>query len=180
MADSAGEGVSDTGTVGPGITVTKTGEHGAFGGELRTINFGPHHPSTHGVLRLVVGLDGEQVRRLKPVIGYLHTGREKQAEALRWQQVVVVTDRHDYLSPPFNNLSYALAVEKLLGVDVPARANALRVIMCELTRISSHLVWLGTSGIEPGASTRLMYCFRERDTILDMNEEISGFRMHTS
>ena len=172
--------MSDTGTVGQGITVTKTGEQGAFGGELLTINFGPHHPSTHGVLRLIVDLDGEQVRRLKPVIGYLHTGIEKQAEALRWQQVVVVTDRHDYLSPPINNLAYALAVEKLLGVEVPPRASALRVIMSELTRIASHLVWLGTSGIELGASTMLMYCFRERDTILDMNEEISGFRMHTS
>ena len=166
--------------VGQGMTVTKTGEQGAFGGELLTINFGPHHPSTHGVLRLIVDLDGEQVRRLKPVIGYLHTGIEKQAEALRWQQAVVVTDRHDYLSPPINNLAYALAVEKLLGVDVPPRAKALRVIMSELTRLASHLVWLGTSGIELGASTMLMYCFRERDTILDMNEEISGFRMHTS
>jgi len=180
VADATAEGMSDTSTIGQGVTVSRTGEHGAFGGELLTINFGPHHPSTHGVLRLIVDLDGEQVKRLKPVIGYLHTGIEKQAEALRWQQVVVVTDRHDYLSPPFNNLSYALAVEKLLGVDVPPRADALRVIMCELTRISSHLVWLGTSGIELGASTMLMYCFRERDTILDMNEEISGFRMHTS
>jgi len=171
---------TDAGTIGEGVTVTKTGEQGAFGGQLLTINFGPHHPSTHGVLRLIVDLDGEQVRRLKPVIGYLHTGIEKQAEALRWQQVVVVTDRHDYLSPPINNLAYALAVEKLLGLEVPPRADALRVIMSELTRIASHLVWLGTSGIELGASTMLMYCFRERDTILDMNEEISGFRMHTS
>jgi NADH-quinone oxidoreductase subunit D len=166
--------------IGQGITVAKTGEQGAFGGELLTVNFGPHHPSTHGVLRLIVDLDGEQVRRLTPVIGYLHTGIEKQAEALRWQQAVVVTDRHDYLSPPINNLAYALAVEKLLGVEVPPRANGLRVIMSELTRLASHLVWLGTSGIELGASTMLMYCFRERDTILDMNEEISGFRMHTS
>ena len=87
-----------------GVTITKTGEKGAFGGELLTVNFGPHHPSTHGVLRLIVDLDGEQVRRIKPVIGYLHTGIEKQMEALRWQQGVVVTDRHDYLSPPINNL----------------------------------------------------------------------------
>ena len=132
------------------------------------------------MLRLIVDLDGEQVKRVKPVIGYLHTGIEKQAEALRWQQAVVVTDRHDYLSPPINNLAYALAVERLMGVDVPLRAKALRVIMSELTRLSSHLVWLGTSSIELGAMTMLMYCFRERDTILDMNEEISGFRMHTS
>ena len=152
----------------------------AFGGELLTVNFGPHHPSTHGVLRLVVDLDGEQVRRVKPVIGYLHTGIEKQMEALRWQQGVVVTDRHDYLSPPINNLAYALAVERLMGVEVPPRAQALRVIMSELTRLVSHLVWMGTSGLELGAMSMLMYCFRERDTIMDLNEEISGFRMHTS
>jgi NADH-quinone oxidoreductase subunit D len=176
VADGAGGRVSTPG----GVVITKTGERGAFGGELLTVNFGPHHPSTHGVLRLIVDLDGEQIRRIKPVIGYLHTGIEKQMEALRWQQAVVVTDRHDYLSPPINNLAYALAVEKLLGIEVPERAQALRVIMCELTRIASHLVWLGTSGIELGAMSMLMYCFRERDTILNMNEEISGFRMHTS
>ena len=163
-----------------GVTITKTAEHGAFGGELLTVNFGPHHPSTHGVLRLIVDLDGEQIRRLKPVIGYLHTGIEKQMEALRWQQGVVVTDRHDYLSPPINNLAYALAVERLMGVEAPPRAQGLRVIMSELTRLSSHLVWLGTSGIELGAMTMLMYCFRERETIMNMNEEISGYRMHTS
>jgi NADH-quinone oxidoreductase subunit D len=101
-------------------------------------------------------------------------------EALRYQQGVVVTDRHDYLSPPINNLAYALAVERLLGVEVPERAQALRVIMCELTRISSHLVWLGTSALELGAMSVFMYCFRERDRVLEMNEEISGFRMHTS
>jgi len=173
--------VSDTTeTIAQGVTVTREQVHPSFGGQVLTINFGPHHPSTHGVLRLIVDLDGEQIKRLKPVIGYLHTGIEKQAEALRWQQAVVVTDRHDYLSPPINNLAYALAVERLLGVEVPPRAQVLRVIMSELTRLSSHLVWLGTSGIELGAMTVLMYCFRERDTILDMNEEISGFRMHTS
>src|SRR6202022_1764686 len=163
-----------------GLTITKTGQPRAFGGEVLTVNFGPHHPSTHGVLRLIVDLDGEQIKRVVPVIGYLHTGIEKQMEALRWQQGVVVTDRHDYLSPPINNLAYALAVERLMGVEVPPRAQVLRVIMSELTRLSSHLVWLGTSGIELGAMSMLMYCFRERDTILDMNEEISGFRMHTS
>jgi len=164
----------------PGVTVTRTGEQGAFGGELLTVNFGPHHPSTHGVLRLIVDLDGEQIKRVVPVIGYLHTGIEKQMEALRWQQGVVVTDRHDYLSPPINNLAYALAVERLMGVEVPPRAQVLRVIMSELTRLASHLVWMGTSGLELGAMSMLMYCFRERDTIMDMNEEISGFRMHTS
>jgi len=172
--------VSIEDTTGQGVTITQSGQQGAFGGELLTINFGPHHPSTHGVLRLIVDLDGEKVKRVKPVIGYLHTGIEKQMEALRWQQGVVCTDRHDYLSPPINNLAYALAVERLMGVEVPPRAQALRVIMSELTRLSSHLVWLGTSGIELGAMSVLMYCFRERDTIMDMNEEISGFRMHTS
>jgi NADH-quinone oxidoreductase subunit D len=179
MSDTEQQTVEKVGGT-EGVTVSRTGEHGAFGGEILTVNFGPHHPSTHGVLRLVVDLDGERIKSVKPVIGYLHTGIEKQAEALRWQQAVVVTDRHDYLSPPINNLAYALAVEKLMGVSVPPRAQTLRAIMSELTRIASHLVWLGTSGIELGAMSMLMYCFRERDTILDMNEEISGFRMHTS
>ena len=166
-------------TGSPGVTITRGRDPGQEG-EVLTVNFGPHHPSTHGVLRLVVDLDGERVRGVKPVIGYLHTGIEKQAEALRWQQAVVVTDRHDYLSPPINNLAYALAVERLMGVEAPARAQALRVIMCELTRIASHLVWLGTSGLELGAMGPFMYCFREREKVLAMNEEISGFRMHTS
>jgi len=159
--------------------MTLTRERG-IGGELLTVNFGPQHPSTHGVLRLVVELDGEVIRRVQPVIGYLHTGIEKQMEALRWQQGVVVTDRHDYLSPPINNLAYALAVEKLMGVEAPPRAQTLRVIMSELTRIASHLIWLGTSGIELGAMGIFMYCLRDREKILDLNEEISGYRMHTS
>src|SRR5207253_714167 len=166
-------------TAGQGITVTRTREPG-LEGEILTVNFGPQHPSTHGVLRLIVDLDGEVIRRVKPVIGYLHTGIEKQMEALRYQQGVVVTDRHDYLSPPINNLAYALAVERLMGVEAPPRAQVLRVIMSELTRIASHLVWLGTSALELGAMSVFMYCFRERDRVLDMNEEISGFRMHTS
>ena len=162
------------------LNITRTGEQGAFGGELLTVNFGPQHPSTHGVLRLVVDLDGEVIRRVKPVIGYLHTGIEKQMEALRYQQGVVCTDRHDYLAPLNNNLAYALAVERLMGVEAPPRAQALRVIMCELNRISSHLVWLGTSAMEMGAITGFWYAFRGREKVLDMNEEISGFRMHTS
>jgi len=162
------------------MSIQWTGEQGDFGGEILTVNFGPQHPSTHGVLRLIVDLDGEQIKRVKPVIGYLHTGIEKQMEALRYQQAVVVTDRYDYLSPLANNLAYALAVERLMGVEAPARAQALRVIMCELTRISSHLVWIGTSSLELGAMSMFMYALRERDQILDMNEEISGFRMHTS
>jgi NADH-quinone oxidoreductase subunit D len=163
----------------PGVTITRDKERG-IEGDILTVNFGPHHPSTHGVLRLVVDLDGEMIRAVRPVIGYLHTGIEKQMEALRWQQAVVLTDRHDYLSPPINNLAYALAVERLMGVEAPPRARGLRVIMSELTRIASHLVWLGTSGLELGAMGPFMYCFREREKILSMNEEISGFRMHTS
>ena len=121
----------DTGSGGapigaPGVMVQRTGDRG-LRGETLTVNFGPQHPSTHGVLRLIVDLDGEVVRGLKPVMGYLHTGIEKQMEALRWQQGVVVTDRHDYLSPPINNLAYALAVEQLMGVEAPPRAQALRV-----------------------------------------------------
>jgi NADH dehydrogenase I D subunit len=162
-----------------GVTISRVGSP-ALGEEILTVNFGPHHPSTHGVLRLIVDLDGEVIRKVRPVIGYLHTGIEKTAESLRYQQAVTVTDRWDYLSPLFNNLSYALAVEKLMGVEVPGRAQALRVIMCELCRISSHMIWLGTSGLEMGAISMLWYCLRERDKILDLNEEISGFRMHTS
>ncbi len=161
----------------PGVTITRERD---TSGDVLTVNFGPQHPSTHGVLRLVVDLDGEVIRRVKPVIGYLHTGIEKQMEALRWQQGVVVTDRHDYLSPPINNLAYALAVEQLMGVEVPPRAQVLRVIMSELTRIASHLIWLGSSGIELGAMGVFMYCLRDREKILNLNEEISGFRMHTS
>src|SRR5947209_17064071 len=112
-----------------GITITRGPRREGMESELLTVNFGPQHPSTHGVLRLVVDLDGETIRRVKPVIGYLHTGIEKQMEALRWQQGVVVTDRHDYLSPPINNLAYALAVEKLMGVEAPPRAQGLRVLM---------------------------------------------------
>jgi NADH-quinone oxidoreductase subunit D len=168
-----------TQTGGPGITVTRSREEG-LEGEILTVNFGPQHPSTHGVLRLVVDLDGEMVRGVRPVIGYLHTGIEKQMEALRWQQAVVITDRHDYLQPPINNLAYALAVERLMGVEAPLRAQGLRVIMSELTRIASHLLWLATSGLELGAMGIYFYCFREREKVLAMNEEISGFRMHTS
>src|SRR5437879_2111010 len=171
--------MDDLGSVDSTQGITLNREPG-LEGEILTVNFGPQQPSTHGVLRLVVDLDGEVIRRIKPVIGYLHTGIEKQMEALRYQQGVVVTDRHDYFSPPINNLAYALAVERLMGVEAPERAQALRVIMCELTRISSHITWLGTSALELGAMSVFMYCFREREKIMDLNEEISGFRMHTS
>jgi len=162
-----------------GLQITRERSVGA-GAENLTVNFGPQHPSTHGVLRLVVDLDGEIIRRIKPVIGYLHTGIEKQMESLRWQQGVVLTDRHDYFAPLSNNFCYALAVEKLMGVEAPPRAQALRILMTELTRISSHITWLGTSAIEAGAMGVFMFCFRDREKIMAINEEISGFRMHTS
>ncbi len=142
-----------------------------------TINMGPQHPSTHGVLRLVLELDGEVVVKCTPVIGYLHTGIEKIAEAKRYQQVIPTTDRLDYLAPMSNNLAYVLAVEKLLGVTVPPRAQVIRVLFAELTRIKSHLVWLGTHAIDIGAMSVFLYCFREREKILDLYEQVSGQRM---
>jgi NADH-quinone oxidoreductase subunit D len=181
VADRARGGMSvDSQSLPQGVTLTREPHRHDLRGEVMTVNFGPQHPSTHGVLRLIVNLDGEEILSIKPVIGYLHTGIEKQMEALRWQQGVVVTDRHDYLSPPINNLAYALAVEQLMGVVVPPRAQVLRVIMSELTRIASHLLWLATSALELGAQSVFMYALRERDKILGMNEEISGYRMHTS
>ncbi len=145
-----------------------------------TINMGPQHPSTHGVLRLVLELDGEVVVKCTPHIGYLHTGIEKIAEAKRYQLVVPTTDRMDYLAPMHNNLVYALAVEKLLGVEVPERAKVIRVLMSELTRIKSHLVWLATHALDIGAMSVFLYCFREREKIVDLYEMVSGQRMMSS
>src|SRR5690554_4831137 len=124
-----------------------------------TLSIGPHHPSTHGVLRVVVELEGETIVRATPEVGFLHTGIEKNAENLLWQQAITVIDRMDYLSPLSNNLGYALAVEKLLGVQVPERARVLRVIMVELQRIASHLVWLATTGLDIGAQSVFFYSF---------------------
>jgi len=145
-----------------------------------TINMGPQHPSTHGVLRLVLELDGEMVVRCSPHIGYLHTGMEKIAESKRYQQVIPITDRMDYLAPLSNNLAYVLAVEKLLGIEVPPRAKVIRVMLTELTRIGSHLVWLGTHAIDIGAMSVFLYAFREREQILDIYEQVSGARMMSS
>jgi len=145
-----------------------------------TINMGPQHPSTHGVLRLVLELDGEVVVRCTPHIGYLHTGIEKIAESKRYQQVIPITDRMDYLAPLSNNLAYVLAVEKLMGIEVPPRAKVIRVMMTELTRIGSHLVWLGTHAIDIGAMSVFLYAFREREQILDMYEQVAGARMMSS
>jgi len=144
------------------------------------LNMGPQHPSTHGVLRLVLEVDGEIVVRLYPEIGYLHTGIEKTCEAKFYQQVVPLTDRVDYLGPMANNLCYCLAVEKLLQLEIPDRAQWLRVMFTELTRLNSHLIWLGTHAMDIGALTVFLYTFREREDILRIFEEVAGQRMMTS
>ncbi|MBN1887545.1 MAG: NADH dehydrogenase (quinone) subunit D [Thermoflexales bacterium] len=152
----------------------------AFTGETMLLNMGPQHPSTHGVLRLLLELDGENVVSCVPDIGYLHTGIEKTAEKETYVKVVPLTDRMDYLSPLSNNLGYCLAVEKLMEVQVPPRAQYVRVILCELSRIASHLVWLGTHALDIGAMSMFLYCFREREAILDIIEMVSGQRMMAS
>ncbi|MGA7944861.1 MAG: NADH dehydrogenase (quinone) subunit D [Candidatus Sulfotelmatobacter sp.] len=151
-------------------------------GQDRTmiLNMGPQHPSTHGVLRVLLEIDGETVVRIMPDIGFLHTGIEKTCEAKFYQQVVPLTDRIDYLCPMTNNLCYVLAVEKLLGLEIPPKAQWMRVLLNELTRINSHLVWLGTHAMDIGALTVFLYCFREREEVLKMFEMISGQRMMTS
>ncbi|MGA8189982.1 MAG: NADH dehydrogenase (quinone) subunit D [Candidatus Sulfotelmatobacter sp.] len=151
-------------------------------GQDRTmiLNMGPQHPSTHGVLRVLLEIDGETVVRIMPDIGFLHTGIEKTCEAKFYQQVVPLTDRIDYLCPMTNNLCYVLAVEKLLGLEIPPKAQWMRVLMNELTRINSHLVWLGTHAMDIGALRVFLYCFREREEVLKMFEMISGQRMMTS
>ncbi|MFY9947088.1 MAG: NADH dehydrogenase (quinone) subunit D [Candidatus Sulfotelmatobacter sp.] len=151
-------------------------------GQDRTmiLNMGPQHPSTHGVLRVLLEIDGETVVRIMPDIGFLHTGIEKTCEAKFYQQVVPLTDRIDYLCPMTNNLCYVLAVEKLLGLEIPPKAQWMRVLMNELTRINSHLVWLGTHALDIGAMTVFLYCFREREEVLKLFEAISGQRMMTS
>jgi NADH-quinone oxidoreductase subunit D len=151
-------------------------------GQDRTmiLNMGPQHPSTHGVLRVLLEIDGETVVRMMPDIGFLHTGIEKTCEAKFYQQVVPLTDRIDYLCPLTNNLCYVLAVEKLLGLEIPPKAQWLRVLLNELTRINSHLVWLGTHAMDIGALTVFLYCFREREEILKIFEMVSGQRMMTS
>jgi NADH-quinone oxidoreductase subunit D len=147
--------------------------------ELLTLNFGPHHPATHGVLRLLVTLEGEILRDVKPIIGYVHTGIEKTAEQKQYWKVIPVIERMDYLSYYFNSLAYCGAVETMLGIEVPPRAQYLRVLHLELNRIMSHLVWLGTSALDLGAMSMFWYCFREREAILDLFEMSSGQRMHT-
>jgi NADH-quinone oxidoreductase subunit D len=148
-------------------------------GRMR-VNMGPQHPSTHGVLRLVLELDGETVIDCQPEIGYLHTGIEKTAEEKTYWQCVTLTDRIDYLSPLNMNMAYSLAVERLMDVEIPERARVIRVLLSELGRLGSHLVWLGTAAIDLGAQSAFLYCFREREVLLDLFEEISGARMMTS
>jgi NADH-quinone oxidoreductase subunit D len=149
-------------------------------GRRVVLNMGPQHPSTHGVLRLLLELDGETILKAEPDIGYLHTGIEKECEEKTYQQVVPLTDRVDYLANLSNNLCYCLAVERLLGLEIPAGAQWMRVLLTELTRISSHLVWLGTHAIDIGAMSVFLYCFREREDLLRIFESFSGQRMMTS
>ena len=148
--------------------------------ETMIINMGPQHPSTHGVLRLLLELDGETVIRCKPIVGYLHTGIEKNTEYRTWVQGVAYVTRADYLSPFFNELAYCLAVERLLGIEAPPRAQILRVMLCELNRIASHLVWVATGSLELGAVSMMLYGFREREVILDIFEAVTGLRMNHS
>jgi len=142
------------------------------------VNMGPQHPSTHGVLRLLLELDGETVVSCRPIVGYLHTGIEKNCEYRTWQQGVTYVTRADYLSPFFNELGYCLAVERLLGIEAPPRAQIIRVLFCEMNRIASHLVWLATSGLELGAVSVMLYGFREREMLLDIFEIATGLRMN--
>lgn len=152
----------------------------ALTGENIVLNMGPQHPSTHGVLRIILELDGEDIVSCIPDIGFLHTGIEKNMEAKTYEKALVMTDRTDYLNNLGNNLTYCLAVEKLVGLDVPLRAQAIRVVMVELQRIASHLVWLGTHALDLAAQSIFLYCFREREHILDLFEMCSGARMMTS
>src|ERR1700751_3497940 len=148
--------------------------------EVMTVNMGPQHPSTNGVLRIVLELDGEIVRSVSPTIGYLHTGIEKTAEQKKWQQVIPLVERMDYLSAQSNSLAFSLSVERLLGAEIPERVRSIRVLIAELQRINSHLVWLGTHGMEVGAVSVMLYCFRERELLLNINEMLAGFRMFPS
>ncbi len=163
-------------------SVTLSSEPAAGHGEtheLMTLNIGPHHPSTHGVLRLIATIEGEVVRDIKPIVGYVHTGIEKTAEDKSYWKVIPVVERMDYVSYYFNAMAFCGAVETLLGLEVPPRAQYLRVIHLELNRLASHLVWLGTSALDLGAISMFWYAFRERERVLDLFEMSSGQRMHT-
>jgi len=174
LSRAIGEAMSDPSTVTPAIE-TPTGP-----AQPMVLNMGPQHPSTHGVLRVILELDGERVLKAQPVIGYLHTGIEKSCESKTYSQAITLTDRIDYLAPLSNNLCYCLAVERLLGLEAPKRAQYIRVLLTELTRIASHLVWLGTHAIDLGAMSVFLYTFREREEIMKIFEYLSGQRMMTS
>ena len=166
-----------TGKLPNGATFERLEPRAPGDSERMIINMGPQHPSTHGVLRLVLELDGETVIKTEPVIGYLHTGMEKTMQSKPYQQAIVVTDRFDYTNAMGNNLAYVLAVEKLLGAEIPARAQALRVLVAELNRLASHMVAIGTHALDLGAMTVYFYCFREREMILDMFDALCGARL---
>ncbi len=169
------EGVPSTGTL------TVSDEEMLPSGERQlTLNMGPQHPSTHGVMRVILKLDGEVITDCDPVLGYLHRGTEKLGEAHRYAQVIPWTDRTDYVAAPMNNLGCVLSIEKLCGVEAPERAQYWRVIMSELARIASHLVWLGTHALDIGALSMSLYCFRERELILDIFETFCGARLTTN
>src|SRR5690242_8055173 len=177
--------MSDVASVNTGVTSEfevhrDTAEQETRGRRNMVLNMGPQHPSTHGVLRLLLELDGETIVKAAPDIGYLHTGIEKELEVKNYQQGVTLTDRIDYLAPLSNNLCYCLAAEKLLGLEIPTKAQWSRVMLTELTRLNSHLVWLGTHAIDIGAMSVFLYCFREREDILRIFEMFSGQRMMTS
>ena len=159
--------------VGTGMEIIDPEEH-------MLLSMGPQHPSTHGVLRLLVELDGETVVNMAPDIGFLHTGIEKNMESKRYVKALTMTDRMDYLSPMTNNMVYIMAVEKLLGIEITPRAQTIRLILAELSRLASHLVWLGTSSLDLAAMSVFLYCFREREYILDIFEMVAGQRMMVS
>ena len=163
-----------------GLLERPTIEPPGFGEEHMLVNLGPQHPATHGVLRLVVELEGEVVRRVVPHIGYLHSGFEKLGEYRHYNQIIPLTDRTDYLSPMANNVGLALAAEKLMGIEITERCQVLRVIACELSRIISHLVWLGTTGIDLGAYTPFLWSFYERERVYNLQEAWTGARLTTS
>jgi NADH-quinone oxidoreductase subunit D len=151
-----------------------------FHGELMQLNIGPQHPATHGVLRLVVTLDGETIREVEPTVGFLHRGKEKTCESLGWRRFFVHTDRLDYVQPLLNNCAYALALEELAGLEVPERARIIRVLLMELSRIGAHLIYLGTSGIDLGAVTMFFFCFNEREKLYDLLDAYTGHRMNNT
>src|ERR1041384_5363262 len=172
--------MSDPGMPGTVLTVAENEQQPQTGPRRMVLNMGPQHPSTNGVLRLLLEQDGENIQRCQPAIGYMHTGSEKEFEVKTYQQAVTLTDRVDYLAPLSNNLGYCLAVEKLLALEIPPQAQWMRVMLTELTRLNSHLVWLGTHAMDIGAMTVFLYCFREREDILRIFEMFSGQRMMTS